>query len=239
MAQENDDASAETTNSTHPRAPRWKPFKHRILLTLIVILATAAAGMYAGYQMKAAADAKEALPTHENVITAQAVFEQIQAQNTLVCASQQYDICKKMEDSNRDLLNLFDLPFTTNKYWLRYVGTIQVGVDLSTATFESENIDADTGKPSNVVIQLDAPTITSNTPDMDRTEIIDQENNIFNPIDPASVVDLEKQCVDLSNQSALDGGIVDQAKAFAQQSMKTMLSAAMGSDVDVTIDWRS
>lgn len=83
------------------------------------------------------------------------------------------------------------------------------------------------------------PKIISNTPDMDKTDIYDEENNIFNPIDPKSVVDLEKTCIEESSKNAVKGGLIDQAKVFAQQNIQTMLRGAFGSKVKVTINWRS
>lgn len=74
---------------------------------------------------------------------------------------------------------------------------------------------------------------------MDKTEIFDVENNIFNPIDPESVTDLEKTCIEQSNKNAEGSGLIDQAKAFAQKDIQTMLRGALGSKVKVTINWRS
>jgi hypothetical protein len=208
---------------------------------IVIILVLIVVGGYAGYRIGSGVN-----PTlsgvearNERVTTVDAVYEQVQAQNTLVCASQSYDLYSKVESSNRDLLNLFDVPFTKNKYWMRYVGTIQAGVNLKTAKFTSQNKDKKTGMPKSVVVELDAPKIISNTPDMDKTEIVDEENNILNPIDPDSVVDLQKRCVEQSNKDALNGGLIDQAKSFAKQNLQTMLRGAMGSNVKVTIKWRS
>ena len=208
---------------------------------IVIILVLIVVGGYAGYRIGSAMSPKVSgvEARNERVTTVDAVFEQVQAQGTLVCASQSYDLYSKVESSNRDLLNLFDVPFTKNKYWMRYVGTIQAGVNLKTAKFTSQNKDKKSGMPKSVVVELDAPKIISNTPDMDKTEIVDQENNIFNPIDPDSVVDLQKRCIEQSNKDALSGGLIDQAKTFAKQNLQTMLRGAMGSNVKVTINWRS
>lgn len=214
--------------------------KNRVPL-IVIILVLIVVGGYAGYRIGSAMSPKVSgvEARNERVTTVDAVFEQVQAQGTLVCASQSYDLYSKVESSNRDLLNLFDVPFTKNKYWMRYVGTIQAGVNLKTAKFTSQNKDKKSGMPKSVVVELDTPKIISNTPDMDKTEIVDQENNILNPIDPDSVVDLQKHCIEQSNKDALNGGLIDQAKAFAKQNLQTMLRGAMGSDVKVTINWRS
>lgn len=213
------------------------------VLFIVVAIVLVVLGANVGYRISAAINASKSQESgrearNERVYTVDAVFEQIRAQNTLVCASQQYDLYQKVEKSNRDLLNKFNLPFTRHRYYLRYVGTIQAGVDLKTAKIVRKDVDK-SGKPKSVVVELDAPKIISNTPDMDKTDIFDEENNIFNPIDPKSVVELEKTCIEESNANAEKGGLIDQAKVFAQQNIQTMLRAAFGSNVKVTINWRS
>ena len=213
------------------------------VLFLVVAIALVVLGANVGYRIGLAINASKSQESgretrNERVFTVDAVFEQIKAQNTLVCASQQYDLYQKVESSNRDLLNMFNLPFTRNRYFMRYVGTIQAGVDLKTAKIVRKDADKN-GKPKSVVVELDAPKIISNTPDMDKTDIYDEENNIFNPIDPKSVVDLEKTCMEEGKKNAESGGLIDQAKVFAQQNIQTMLRGSFGSKVKVTINWRS
>ena len=53
------------------------------------------------------------------------------------------------------------------------------------------------------------------------------------------MLDLEKECIKVSNANAEKGGLIDQAKAFARQNIQTMLRGAFGSKVKVTINWRS
>lgn len=213
------------------------------VLFIVVAIALLALGAFAGYKIESAISSinsqqNGADTSKVRVTTIDAVFEQVKAQNTLVCASQQYDLYKKSEDYNRDLLNKFNLPFTRNRYYLRYVGTLQAGVDLKTAKIVRKDVDK-SGKPKSVVVELDAPKIISNTPDTKKLKIYDRENNIFNPIDPESVVDLEKTCIEESDKNAVKGGLIDQAKVFAQQNIQTMLRGAFGSKVKVTINWRS
>lgn len=213
------------------------------VLFIVVAIALLALGAFAGYKIESAISSINSQPNGADtskvrVTTIDAVFEQVKAQNTLVCASQQYDLYKKYETSNRDLLNKFDLPFTRNRYYLRYVGTIQAGVDLRTAKIVRKDVDK-SGKPKSVVVELDAPKIISNTPDTKKTKIYDRENNVFNPIDPESALDLEKACIEQSSANAEKDGLIDQAKVFAQQNIQTMLRGSFGSKVKVTINWRS
>lgn len=213
------------------------------VLFLVVAIALVVLGANVGYRIGTAINASKSQESsrearNERVYTVDAVFEQIRAQNTLVCASQQYDIYKKVEESNRDLLDKFDLPFTRHRYYLRYVGTIQAGVDLKTAKIVRKDVDK-SGRPQSVVVELDAPKIISNTPDTKKTKIYDRENNVFNPIDPESALDLEKACIEQSSANAEKDGLIDQAKVFAQQNIQTMLRGSFGSKVKVKINWRS
>lgn len=241
-AQHSEARSTLKTKRTRLRSIGYTIRSNKVLF-LVVAIVLVVLGANVGYRLGAAINANKSQESgrearNERVSTVDAVFEQIRAQNTLVCASQQYDLYQKVESSNHDLLKLFDLPFTRNRYYLRYVGTIQAGVDLKTAKIVRKDVDK-SGKPKSVVVELDAPKIISNTPDMDKTDIHDEENNIFNPIDPKSVVDLEKTCIEKSNKNAESGGLIDQAKVFAQQNIQTMLRGSFGSKVKVTINWRS
>ena len=172
-----------------------KMVRSNTVLFIVITIVLVDLGAYAGYRIGSAMSSKvsDVEARNERVTTVDAVFEQVQAQGTLVCASKSYDLYSKVESSNCDLLNLFDVPFTKNKYWMRYVGTIQAGVNLKTAKFTSQNKDKKSGLLKSVVVELDA----------------------------------------------LNSGLIDQAKVFAQQNIQTMLRGAMGSDVKVTINWRS
>ena len=85
------------------------------------------------------------------------VYERIISQNELVTASERYNITDKATDAN-EFFNLFEIPFTENSFWYRYVGTIKVGVNLDDATFSQEG--------DTITVSLPSPYISSDTPDM-------------------------------------------------------------------------
>ena len=62
-------------------------------------------------------------------LEASAVFERIIQQNTMITASQRYQIVDKVSDEN-EILGSIKVPFTENSFWYRFAGTIQAGVDL-------------------------------------------------------------------------------------------------------------
>ena len=87
------------------------------VLFIVITIVSVDLGAYAGYRIGSAMSSKVSgvEARNERVTTVDAVFEQVQAQGTLVCASQSYDLYSKVESSNRDLLNLLDVPFTKKR----------------------------------------------------------------------------------------------------------------------------
>lgn len=157
------------------------------------------------------------------------VFDRIVQKNELVSASQTYNITDKAGDVNT-FFDLFDLPFTANSFWYRYVGTIKAGVDLESATFTQEG--------STIKVALDQPCIISNTPDMEASGVLEEANNIFNPIHVEDVDAFQRMCVEQSEEQALEGGLMDEARSNAEQDIRDMLGAALGDGYAVEFEWR-
>ena len=140
------------------------------------------------------------------------VFDRIVAQNELVCASQQYNITEKATNSN-SFFELFDIPFTENHFWYRYVGTIKVGVNLKEAEFAT--------KDKVITVSLTQPYIISNTPDLNKSGTLEEGINPLNPIHAKDVDAFQRQCVEQSQTDIIDGGIMDEAKQMPKRTFET------------------
>ena len=94
-----------------------KMVRSNTVLFIVITIVSVDLGAYAGYRIGSAMSSKVSgvEARNERVTTVDAVFEQAQAQGTLVCASKSYDLYSKVESSNRDLLNLLDVPFTKKR----------------------------------------------------------------------------------------------------------------------------
>ena len=160
------------------------------------------------------------------------VFERVVAQDELVCASQNYAIVDKATDTAR-LFDLIDLPWTTNSFWYRYCGTIKAGVNLQTAEFSQDEGDA-----NKLTVTLDQPYVISNTPDMGKSGVLEEHNNILNPIEVKDVDAFQRQCVERSEQEVADGGLYNEARANAEANLKAMFAAALGDQVELTVVFR-
>lgn len=157
------------------------------------------------------------------------VFDRIVAQDELVCASQQYNITDKATNK-ATFFDICDIPFMENSFWYRYVGTIKVGVNLKDATFSASG--------NTIKVELNQPYIISNTPDMDKSGVLEENNNFLNPIKVENVDEFQRQCVEQSQKEITAGGIYDEARANAEQNIRDMFGAALGDAYTVEITWR-
>ena len=140
-----------------------------------------------------------------------------------------YNIVDKVTDAN-SFFNLFDIPFTENSFWYRYTGTIKAGVNLETAEI------AESG--DKVTITLDPAHIISNTPNMDESGALEENNNILNPIHVEDVDAFQRQCVEQSQTQAIEGGLLAEAQTEAEARLSSLFYAAMGDEVTVEFVWR-
>lgn len=157
------------------------------------------------------------------------VFDRIVNQNELVSVSQDYSIVEKAEDENR-LFDIIKIPFTENSFWYRYAGTIKAGVNLETAELSTS------GKTINIT--LPSPYVISNTPNMDATGVLEENNNFFNPIDVKDVDALQADCRTRSEDEAIAGGLLEEARTEAEANIRNLFFAALGESYEVNFQWK-
>lgn len=158
------------------------------------------------------------------------VFERVVEQNELVSASQRYNITEKSKDKGKVIpFTDIAIPLTDNSFWYRFVGTIKASVNLQTAKFKL--------KGNTITVTLDQPTISSNTPDMKESHVLEENNNVFNPIDIEQVDKFREKCVETSEQQAIKGGLFDEARENAEANITNMFVAAFGDQYEIEFRW--
>ena len=168
-------------------------------------------------------------PSDDIEVSASTVFGRIVEQNELVSVSQGYSIVDKQGDS-ASFFGLFDIPFTDNSFWYRYEGTLKAGVNLETAEIEAQG--------SSLTITLDPAYIISNTPDMETSGVLEERNNVLNPIQVGDVDAFQRWCVEQSQTQAVEGGLLADAQTEAENQLTQLFYAALGEDVQVSFVWR-
>lgn len=167
------------------------------------------------------------------IVEASTIFERIQAQNEMVGASQRYNITEKASNDNTidTFLGRIHVPFTENSFWYRYVGTIKAGINLKDASFSKKD-------DGTIVASLPAPYIISNTPDMNESQVLEENNNILNPIHVEDLDAFMRQCVEKSQSESVNNGLYDETKENIEKNIEGMFQAALGPDTKVTFEWR-
>ena len=212
------------TQNKPAKAAKAKNIKHNISVFLIgLIIGAVACGAVIYYIF--AMSSKEVVTSDVETLSPTVVFTRVQDQGELVSASQDYTYVDKVTDSNRDLFNQFDVPFTENSFWYRYSGTLKAGVNLKTAEIEQ---DADDSTVLNIT--LDQPYIISNTPNMDLSGVLEEDNNLLNPISIQESDAFQKECIERSEQEAARGGLLDDARTNAEKQIANLYNAAFGED---------
>lgn len=158
------------------------------------------------------------------------VFDRVMAQNELTTASQKYQIVEKVEDTNK-LGDFIEVPFTKNSYWYRYVGTLKAAVNLSKAELVSQ-------EGNTITISLEQPYISSNTPDMNESGVLEENNNILNPIHLKDVDEYRKQCTEKAEAEAKEGNLFSEVRANAESNLTQLFSVALGGDYKIHIQWK-
>lgn len=167
-------------------------------------------------------------PQDSKTLSPSTVFSRIVAQNEMVSASQDYSIVDKVSNVN-SFFGLFDLPFTSNSFWYRYVGTIKAGVDLENAQLTTVG--------ETITVTLDEPYIISNTPDMTVSGVLEENNNNLNPIHIEDIDAFQAKCIEDSEAGAIEGGLLDEAKQNAEQNIRNIFTGAFGDTYAVEFQW--
>ncbi|MDO4437237.1 MAG: DUF4230 domain-containing protein [Coriobacteriaceae bacterium] len=158
-----------------------------------------------------------------------AIFGRIVNQNKMISASQDYTFVEKAVDKNR-LFDIVDIPFTENSFWYRYTGTIEATVDLSDASLVKKN-------ETTLVISLPEPVL-SNKPNMDLSGVLEERNNLLNPIHVSDVDELQRDCIAMSNNEAEKNGLLKAAKEATVCNLQQMYDIALGeNEYKVEVEW--
>lgn len=168
-------------------------------------------------------------PDASDHVAASTVFGRIVEQNELVSVSQDYSIVDKQSDAS-SFFGLFDIPFTGNSFWYRYEGTLKAGVNLETAEIDDQG--------DKVTITLDPAYIISNTPDMEKSGVLEENNNVLNPIHVDDVDEFQRWCIEQSEAQAVEGGLLEEAQSAAEAQISRLFYAALGDEVEISYVWR-
>lgn len=129
----------------------------------------------------------------------------------------------------KDSLTLMDMkiPFTDKSYIIKYNGYIKAGIDLSKAVVKDV---------SDTKVELEVPkaTITDSVLDEKSMVILDQKNNIFNPLDLGDYQETLKKELNARELKAKKDGILERAQDNADKILRKMLQSLGYKDINIS-----
>lgn len=128
----------------------------------------------------------------------------------------------------KDSLTLMDMkiPFTDKSYIIKYNGYIKAGVDLSKAVVKDI-------KETSVELDVPVATITDSVLDEKSMVILDQKNNIFNPLDLGDYQDTLKKELNARELKVKKDGLLERAQDNADKILRKLLQGLGFKDIKI------
>lgn len=128
----------------------------------------------------------------------------------------------------KDSLTLMDMkiPFTDKSYIIKYNGYIKAGVDLSKAVVKDI-------KETSVELDVPVATITDSVLDEKSMVILDQKNNIFNPLNLGDYQDTLKKELNARELKAKKDGLLERAQDNADKILRKLLQGLGFKDIKI------
>lgn len=164
----------------------------------------------------------EALP----VITDSLISEQLNALRELVTTEYLYTNSGKYENQNQITIigKDINIPFTGKRFIVAYDGRIKAGIDIGKA-----QIDIDEAARA-ITIALPKSEIISHETFEDTLVVLDETNNVFNPISIENYNEFVSEQKDSMEKKAIERGLLTNADAEAKLMVQSFLSQIPGID---------
>lgn len=175
-----------------------------------------------------AAEEKENGLVHEAepVITDSVISDQLSALRELVTTEYIYTNSGKYENQNQITIigQNINIPFTGKRFIVAYDGRIKAGVDIRRAQIAVDE-DART-----VTVTLPKSEIIAHETFEDTLVVLDETNNVFNPISIENYNEFVSGQKDGMEQKAVERGLLANADAEARLIVRSCLSSIPGID---------
>lgn len=117
--------------------------------------------------------------------------------------------------SNQLMFKDWKIPLTSKSFIVQYDGIIKAGIDLKETKVETDGY--------NITITIPKAKILSHEIDEDSVQVLDEKTNLFNPIAVDDVTGFENEQKKLNEETAIEKGILTEAKKNAEEALKNLI----------------
>lgn len=197
----------------------------KIISIIVLIALIGAGGIYIRNQVK---NKIMGLDQHETTNGIQMVKEKLKETAELNTGSYLCTDVVTRADSRK--FKDWEIPFTEKSFIISYDGTVKAGIKDLTKAEVTQNEE-------NVIVKLPEVEITSAEIDNDSFKLLDESNNIFNPISVEDVNNAQRELKKEMEERAVEKGVLDLAKNNAEELIAEMLKSPIGA-YDIKIEWQ-
>lgn len=120
----------------------------------------------------------------------------------------------KFTDS-KQLFGKWDILGTKKSFILKWDGIIKAGVDLEKVAFDVKKETIVVTVPKAEILSYETGTV----------EVMDEKNNVFNPITVEDKVDFDAKTEEAMKQRAIENGLLEKAQTGAEDIIKRLITA--------------
>ena len=128
----------------------------------------------------------------------------------------------------KDIAAIFDW-MTEKSFVQKWDGAIKAGVDLTDVSVKVNN--------QVITVYLPKAEILSYEVDYDSVEVLDEKNNVFNPISVDDKNNFDKETAEEMKARAIENGLLEKAQKNAENIIKNLLMAAVENIQEYTIEF--
>ena len=145
------------------------------------------------------------------------IYEELKGIAELATVEYLFTDAARYTDSQQ--LGDWNIPFTEKSFTLKWDGVIKAGIQMDQIV-----IDVNEGKKV-ITVTLPAAQILSYEVDNENIEILDEKNNVFNPISVEDKVKLDVATENEMKDRAIRQGLLEQAQKNAEDIIARLLMA--------------
>lgn len=125
------------------------------------------------------------------------------------------------------------IPGTEKSFTMKWDGVIKAGIQVDQIKVELEETEGE----KKLIVTMPRAEILSYDTDENSFQILDEKNNIFNPIHVEEVQSFHKSTEEEMKQRAIDNGILEKAEASAEKIIEGLLLSNPAVDETYTIEF--
>ena len=117
----------------------------------------------------------------------------------------------------------WQIPFTEKAFVMKWDGIITAGIDMSEVSISTNKAG------DKLIVTIPSTKILSFTIDEDSFQLLEEQNNLFNPISVEDMMDLDIQVEEQLKNRAIDNSLL----RTAQSNVKLLITDALRSDPSI------